>query len=156
MSNQAEVNENSGVNRRPVIFISGPMTGLPYFNRDAFNCAEKQLSDLDFIVLNPAVFPDGLQHGQYMVMTLAMLGQADAIYLLNGWEDSKGARAEALRARELGLMFYGESLEAVKGVMALPSRYRAVTSDRVRHGCLEYYGRLSSFPPFVTPESEVN
>lgn len=89
------------------------------YYRDEFNCAAKQLDDLDFIVLNPAVFPDGLQNGQYMKMTLTMLEQADAIYLLNEWETSKGARAEAARARELGLMFYGQSLDAVKGVVTL-------------------------------------
>ncbi|AXF78734.1 DUF4406 domain-containing protein [Erwinia tracheiphila] len=92
--------EKVPVNRRPVIFIAGPMAGKPYFNRDEFYFAAKQLDDLDFIVLNPAIFPDGLRHGQYMKMTLAMLKQADAIYLLNEWETSKGARAgvDVLRA----------------------------------------------------------
>ncbi|UIA94702.1 DUF4406 domain-containing protein [Erwinia tracheiphila] len=119
MNNPMHPAEKVPVNRRPVIFIAGPMAGKPYFNRDEFYFAAKQLDDLDFIVLNPAIFPDGLRHGQYMKMTLAMLKQADAIYLLNEWETSKGARAEAIRARELGLMFYGQSLDTVKGIITL-------------------------------------
>ncbi|MEW6484443.1 MAG: DUF4406 domain-containing protein [Pseudomonadota bacterium] len=54
-----------------------------------------------------------------MKMTQAMLEQTDAIYLLNEWETSKGARAEAARAREPGLMFYGQSPDAVKGGVTL-------------------------------------
>lgn len=159
MNNQSTERENSSANRRPVIFISGPMTGKDYLNRDAFNCAERQLGDLDFIVLNPAIFPDGLRPGQYMVMTLAMLEQADAIYLLDGWEYSKGATAEAVRARELGLMFYGQSLDAVKGVMALPPLDYCVvgeaTASCICRSGYPWQDKFPSFRPFVTPESEV-
>lgn len=62
MNNPMHPAEKVPVNRRPVIFIAGPMAGKPYFNRDEFYFAAKQLDDLDFIVLNPAIFPDGLQY----------------------------------------------------------------------------------------------
>jgi hypothetical protein len=64
-------------------------------------------------VLNPAILPDGLQHGQYLQITLAMLEQADAIFLLNGWEKSKGATREFDRACELGLLFLYQDWESV-------------------------------------------
>ncbi len=39
------------------------------------------------IVLNPAVLPDGLSQQQYMSICIPMLMCADAIYLLDGWEE---------------------------------------------------------------------
>lgn len=96
--------------KKTVVFIAGPMTGKPDYNRAAFHAAAEQLRSDGFIVLNPAVFPDGLEHHQYMVMTLAMLEQADAIWLLDGWENSTGARQEACRARALGLLFLSSAL----------------------------------------------
>lgn len=100
--------------KKTVVYIAGPMTGKPDGNRAAFYAAEKRLRSEGFIVLNPAILPDGLEHHQYMVMTLAMLEQADAIWLLDGWEHSTGARQEVIRARELGLLFLSSAFETVK------------------------------------------
>lgn len=99
--------------RKPVVFISGPMTGIENYNRDVFNYEASQLQSRGFTVLNPAIFPDGLEHHQYLAMTLVMLEQADAIYLLEGWENSIGAKAEVIRARELNLMFLAQSWEVL-------------------------------------------
>lgn len=110
----AQLNE-----RKPVVFISGPMSGIENFNRDAFNHEASQLRHIGFTVLNPAIFPDGLEHHQYLAMTLVMLEQADAIYLLDGWENSVGAKAEVIRARELNLMFLGQSWEVLWAAAAL-------------------------------------
>lgn len=101
--------------KRKVVFISGPMTGLPDFNRVAFNAEAERLAALGFIVLNPAVFPDGLEHGQYMAMCLPMLEQADTIMLLEGWENSKGAVMEFNRARELQLPTMFQSVAVASG-----------------------------------------
>lgn len=101
--------------KRKVVFISGPMTGLPDFNRAAFNAEAELLAALGFIVLNPAVFPDGLEHGQYMAMCLPMLEQADTIMLLEGWENSKGAVIEFNHARTLQLPMMYQSSGVLNG-----------------------------------------
>ncbi|BEN89951.1 hypothetical protein SMQC07_37500 [Serratia marcescens] len=110
---------------KPVVFISGPMSGIENYNRDAFNHEASQLRHIGFTVLNPAIFPDGLEHHQYLAMTLVMLEQADAIYLLDGWENSVGAKAEVIRARELNLMFLGQSWEVLWAAAAFRPALRA-------------------------------
>lgn len=65
------------------------------------------------VYLNPAILPDGLRHDQYLQITLAMLAQADAVFLLNGWENSVGATREFDRADELGLLFLYQDWESV-------------------------------------------
>ncbi|EAT0257997.1 DUF4406 domain-containing protein [Salmonella enterica] len=86
-----------------IIFISGPMTGKPNFNRDEFNTTAARLWAIGHTVLNPAILPDGLTWDHYMDISLAMLRGADAIYLLDGWEESEGARREFNVARRLRL-----------------------------------------------------
>lgn len=86
------------------VYIAGPMTGCDDFNRQAFNDAEARLYICDKLtVLNPEKLPDGLTQGQYMDICFAMIRAADAIYLLNGFEKSKGALAELAYAEKLGL-----------------------------------------------------
>ena len=75
------------------VFISGPMTGYKNFNRRKFNRVARKLSKR-YTVLNPAVLPDGLIYEQYQEICLAMLKDCDAIYMLKGWEKSKGAVIE--------------------------------------------------------------
>ncbi|HDT2145345.1 TPA: DUF4406 domain-containing protein [Enterobacter roggenkampii] len=99
--------------RKPVVFITGPMTGYHNFNRDEFNTEARILEERGFTVLNPAILPDGLRHDQYLQITLAMLEQADAVFLLNGWENSVGATREFDRADELGLLFLYQDWESV-------------------------------------------
>jgi hypothetical protein len=62
------------------------MSGLPDFNRAAFNHAHFHLWSKGHIVLNPARLPDGLTQAEYMDICLSMLRCADAIYMLEGWE----------------------------------------------------------------------
>lgn len=85
------------------IYIAGPMTGKPDFNRTAFSLAAVRLSAQGAIPLNPAMLPDGLSEADYMRIGLAMLQCAEGIYLLDGWQDSAGARAEYALAKKLGL-----------------------------------------------------
>lgn len=100
------------MSRKPTIFISGPMTGCEDFNRDEFAFETQRLVKEGFIVLNPAILPDGLEHNHYLAMSLSMLEQADAIYLLEGWENSPGATQEFDRAKQQGLLFSYQSTEA--------------------------------------------
>lgn len=85
------------------VYIAGPMTGLPHFNRPAFQQAAINLSFEKHVPLNPAILPDGLTEADYMTIGLTMLQRAEAIYLLTGWQFSAGARAEHALALKLGL-----------------------------------------------------
>ncbi|WP_129991868.1 DUF4406 domain-containing protein [Rahnella sp. CFA14(1/10)] len=85
------------------VYIAGPMTGLPHFNRPAFQQAAINLSFEKHLPLNPAILPDGLTEADYMAIALTMLQRAEAIYLLSGWQFSAGARAEHALALKLGL-----------------------------------------------------
>ncbi len=46
------------------------------------------------IVLNPAELPEGMRPADYMRICFAMIDTADAIYLLENWEYSRGASVE--------------------------------------------------------------
>ena len=85
-----------------IIYIAGPMTGKPGFNRDAFAAAAKLLREAGHTPLNPAWLPTTLPDDKYMPICTAMIDAADAIYMLNGWQASLGARCERLYAKRQG------------------------------------------------------
>lgn len=85
------------------IYISGAITGTnDYMER--FADAEERLVRLGHSILNPAKvnaqLPSDTTYGEYMEMSITMLAMADAIYMLSGWEKSKGASREYLYAVE--------------------------------------------------------
>lgn len=86
-----------------IVYISGAMTGLPNYNREAFLEAQKKLEADGHTVLNPAWLPDGLPDCAYREIDIAMLRNADAIYMLDGWGDSNGARHELDLAMRNGM-----------------------------------------------------
>lgn len=101
-----------------VIYISGPMTGLPNFNREEFNSTQHALIDDGFAVLNPACLPDGLTDTQYMAICLPMVMASECIYMLRGWKESKGAIAEHALAEKLGLtVIYEQEKRYFEGVL---------------------------------------
>ena len=83
------------------VYLSGPMTGKPDWGRAAFNAAEEKYRRLGYKVLNQAILPTDLRPEAYIPICLAMLREADMIVMLDGWEDSQGARMEARYAAYL-------------------------------------------------------
>lgn len=84
-----------------IVYISGPMTGIPDYNRDAFLAAEARLLELGHRVENPWRFGavEGWDHFDYMHRDIAALALCSAIHMLPGWWHSRGARKEWLVAR---------------------------------------------------------
>lgn len=79
------------------IYIAGPITGhLNY--RSKFKKAENELIKKGHTVLNPAYLPDGLK--DYIKICKAMIDQSDALYMLEGYESSVGAKEELAYADE--------------------------------------------------------
>lgn len=88
------------------VYLSGAMTGLPNYNYRAFNRAAATLRMLGYDVFNPAESFDGdttLPRATYMRKDIEALLTVDAVVVLPGWEQSKGASLEVAIARELGL-----------------------------------------------------
>ena len=118
------------------IYCSGPMTNYPDLNRPAFDAAERRLTAQGHFVINPhhisALFGtvDELAssfvalYGEtpfggfgyssptlaraVMDADLAAVRSCDAIYLLRGWETSRGAKKELAEALSHGLQVMQE------------------------------------------------
>ena len=79
------------------IYISGAITNVPHF-KIHFDEAEKQLKEEHpkAEVINPTmiVLPETCTHEDYMKIDLMLLDLADAIYMLKGWDKSKGSCME--------------------------------------------------------------
>lgn len=88
------------------IFISGPMSRVKEFNRPAFYEAEKEIRSIypKAFIFNPARlnFDDGTPK-DYMTIDLSMLNLSTHIYMLIGWEKSKGAKLEHDLAQYYGM-----------------------------------------------------
>jgi len=93
------------------IYISGPVTGIPDGNKPKFMAAEYMLRKLGFHVFNPATIPwpsipieDDTELWKYfMHHCVAALPNCDSIFMLAGWQNSKGAVWEHRIAQMLGL-----------------------------------------------------
>ena len=86
------------------VFISGPMTGYPDYNRSTFDKAEEVLKAYGAAVFNPAwlMFDcDYWDHDDILDIDVYALAHCDCILHLPGWEKSKGAFEEAVRAKEI-------------------------------------------------------
>jgi hypothetical protein len=110
---------------KKLIYIAGPMRGIKWFNFPAFDAARDKLNAQGCYAISPADLDrqhaDGFDPfklpADYDWMDLSKIGfdlqsavdrdvaavkKCDAIYLLDGWEKSKGARAEKALAEWLG------------------------------------------------------
>lgn len=110
------------------IYLAGPMRGIPEFNFPAFHAAADKLRTEGHSVFSPAerdierhggkdiskgnVAGDekvaSKEHGFSLRQALGddlawICAEAEAIALLPGWQNSKGAAAELATARALGL-----------------------------------------------------
>jgi hypothetical protein len=118
---------------RRKIYIAGPMRGHVQYNFPAFDDAAEALYNVGWQPVNPADLdrdmgyepegfpedfdwtqvPSGFPLKQIVQKDLAALVECDAIFLLEGWEFSRGARAELAVALWLGIevIFQGEGTE---------------------------------------------
>lgn len=112
------------------LYIAGPMTRIPYFNFPAFHAAADELRSLEYWVISPheqdaleveyvawaspTGDPADLDHlvehgfvGAHPLTTASSnlndIYQCDGVALLDGWEDSLGARFEIAAAERFGI-----------------------------------------------------
>lgn len=109
------------------VYVSGPMRGIPRFNFPMFDRARDWLTKMGYTVFSPAdndreTYPGiedwpGFAEGQLapgfhfdlhkaMAWDLARCAEVDALVLLPGWEQSKGAAHEVYVARVCGKRLY--------------------------------------------------
>lgn len=99
--------------RKIKVYISGPITGKPNLNREAFKKAEAQLLEKGYTVINPlrrVKVSDKKTWEDYMKTDICLLTKCNAIYLLKDFEYSRGARLEYKIAMELKYTIMGEGL----------------------------------------------
>ena len=118
------------------IYVAGPMRGYPEFNFPAFRVAAAKLRAEGHIVFSPAE-KDEEVHGQEFSKSFKtgsleaaeatgfslrralgddlawITSEADGVYLLAGWENSRGALAEKATAEALGLEILYEEAASV-------------------------------------------
>lgn len=91
------------------VFISGAISGRPYEEAyEQFKNAQWTLENWGYEVENPMektkhLNPDTTSWQTYMRSSIAQLVKCDCIYMLHGWEGSKGANIEKKIAEELGI-----------------------------------------------------
>lgn len=120
------------------IYLAGPMRGIPYFNFPMFDRVAAALRAKGHEVFNPAD-NDRSIHGSNFAMDNHtgdlrqaeqtdnfdlrdalrvdlgwIIDRADAVFLLPGWENSKGATTEACLAAALGIEVYEIEIEEDK------------------------------------------
>jgi hypothetical protein len=97
------------------------MTGLPGFNYPAFHAAAERFRACGWEPVNPAENFDGrtdLPREKYLRADVKLLIDCDAVAMLSGWEDSRGAKLEYLLAQELSLPIL--DAETLKPMESLP------------------------------------
>jgi hypothetical protein len=87
-----------------MVYISGPMTGIEGFNFPEFYKAERLLRSRGVKVFNPAQnsLECGFDYADYLRFDIQAILFCDKMYMLKGWESSKGASLEKSIAEALG------------------------------------------------------
>lgn len=93
-----------GIKRPKRVYISGKITGLSEKEwTENFEAAEKALTEAGYRVINPAKVQADLDYSEYLTIDIILLGRCDAIFMIDNWQDSNGAKAERATAEALNL-----------------------------------------------------
>ena len=133
-----------------MIYVAGPMIGVPHFNFPKFDLARDFLKALNYEVVSPADIDrahgfdamrlpgdtdwsdfsvTGLNKLEVISRDIEALKQCQAIYMLTGWEKSVGAQAEHALAKWMGLEIFSEEVAADEDV--LEEALRITSGDRM-------------------------
>lgn len=102
---------------KPLVYIAGPI-GTSTDARERFAKGAQEVAQLGYRPVSPLELCGGTTHvnachtwREHMIMDIRALLECHGIYLLRGWENSRGARLEKLIADGLDMMvmFQGET-----------------------------------------------
>lgn len=88
------------------VYVSGQISGLPYKEvEENFRKAEEVLRSKGYETVSPIdlSLDPSLPWEEHMKKNIAGMMQCDAIYMIDGWEKSRGANLEYYIARQLGM-----------------------------------------------------
>lgn len=162
------------VNEHPItIYIAGKMRGIKYYNFPAFDQAKMKLIKAGHKVISPAdldrahgfdamtiqwpsdydwnTIPKGFDFMCCVDRDIEAVKSCDAIYLLEGWETSSGARAEKALAEWLGKKILFE-----KYPIQVPASLVLPTDSASRKQYPLYEGLLKYFPDALVAVSHVS
>ena len=94
------------------VYLSGPITGMPNENREAFFSAQLQIfkaTNFRISVSNPFLINHETQnptYKDYLRDAIVAMLECDAIVMLPGWANSRGACIERAVAHACGLKIY--------------------------------------------------
>lgn len=116
------------------LYLAGPMSGYPDHNYPAFDAEAKRLRELGHEVINPAENDGGNPHAgdwaYYLRQDIVHVLAVEAIAVLPGWRQSRGATLETTIAAALELpILDARTLEPV-GETILEEAQRLVYGDR--------------------------
>lgn len=114
-----------------IVYIAGPMRGIPLYNFPAFDFAAEAMKKVGLAVVSPAnidrangfdprdlpadfdwhQIPPDLDLPTIVDRDLRALQQCDGIFMLKGWKGSTGAKAELAVAKWLGLEVIFQSID---------------------------------------------
>lgn len=122
------------------VYISGPMSGIPFFNLPAFDAAQRDLREAGFNAWIPADFDTTEETGEAMMNTtgaasqkewatflardiaVVATGMFDAVVVLPGWTNSRGAMLETYLAyRIMGIPVLAYAPDLAKRVRGIPA-----------------------------------
>ena len=85
-------------------YIAGKITNDPKYH-EKFAAAVKYLESCGYVVMSPAVMPDGFDYEDYMHICFAMMRvcRNGMAFFLPDWMDSPGAQREHDHAMALGM-----------------------------------------------------
>jgi hypothetical protein len=91
------------------IYLSGAISKLSEAEyKSRFFVAQEAMQELGYQVVNPCLLShEGNIHwADFMLTDIKALFECGAIYMLNNWKDSKGARIEHAIAVETGMKIF--------------------------------------------------
>ena len=100
------------------VYISGAITGTDDY-MERFKAAEERLTREGMSVINPAhansYMPEDTTYEEYMKVSFCLLEMCDAIYMLRGWEESRGANREYGYALAKDMIIMHEHMKEADG-----------------------------------------
>lgn len=105
--------DGSSIQANETVYISGPVTGIPEYNKPKFLLAEKMLLSYGCHTFNPVhiQWPIDPLTGDdlwryFMHFCVRAIPECDSLLMLPDWQNSKGAKWEHNIAQMLGLRIY--------------------------------------------------
>jgi hypothetical protein len=92
---------------RGITYLSGPISGCPNGNKQAFHAMSAVLISQGVVTLNPHVLCEDMgadsTQEDYLKVCLKAVLSSNRVLLLEGWERSRGAHVEVIAALKAGI-----------------------------------------------------